>query len=278
MTLHTQNKLLLGFSIASALTSVLFIVTGIARFIESPDAFLQLLYDPITGKDFTLLQLLTEDNRLNIFLSLAVFSLCTPIAGFAVYFSFEKTKSPEIIYYIAILVGIFAESLRLCIPLFASDGEFSGLIRTVGKFAFFGQMQVILAILILAVVSVDDESRDSHKYSGVISVVSLIFAMIIPMNTINALEYFSPQYAFESLFTVIRIIFIVACFFAMFFSPKSKKSPDYKKASQNFFITCAGYALLLHCTSFIVFFIGLLFFIVGTAQFLKNLHNYYMWK
>lgn len=275
MTLYTRNKLLLVFSILSALVAVFFAIALVVFFSNGDHN--ESLIAPFKA-DLSLWSIVVTPNSLSAIISLIVFSAYVPIVGFAVYFSFEKTKSPEMLYYIAILFGFFAESFRLCIPLFSLTEGYSNFLRFIGRAAFFGQMQVILAILVQGALTANNEIRDSDKYLGIISVVALIFAMTIPLDVTVIRLHFAPKYGFESLFATIRVVFTIICFVAMFLSNKSKESSDYKKATLDFLILCIGYILLLNCTTFIILIIGTTFFLIGTTQFFKNQHHYYMWK
>lgn len=275
MTLYARNKLLLAFSILSAVVAVLFCIGFFSFFFAGTQK--EVLFAPFSS-DVFLWSMLVTPNAVSAIISLIFFSIYTPIISFTVYFRFEKTKAPEVLYFVAILFGLFAESLRLCIPLFSLAGGYSNFLRFIGRAAFFGQMQVILSILVQGVLASKDETRDSGRYLGIISIVALMFAMIIPLDISTIQLYFAPKYGFESLFNIIRIVFTVISFCAMFLSSKSKESLDYKKSTLSFLILCIGYIFLLYCTTFIFLVGGILLLSIGTTQFLKNLHHYYMWK
>ncbi len=269
MTLSTQNKFLLFFSFLSAIIGAFFIVGIIVFFYNSA------LNAPDT---ISLISLLTETTQVYSIHTLIFFALYVPIAGFTVYFTFEKTKSPEMLYYIAMLIGFFAETFLLCIPIFSLQNGYTTFLHSISSIAFFGKIQVILSILLQGVLIAQEASRDSDRFIGIISVVALAFAVIIPIDVTTITVDIFPSYGFESLFSIIRVSFIIIAFCAMFLSPASKKSADYKKASIAFFIMSIGYIILTNTKSFISLCTGSLFVIIGTAFFLKHLHNYYMWK
>ncbi len=272
MTLFTQNKLLLWFSALSTLTGAGFII-GIVFFILRLNS---LDFPPLA--DNTIIQFITEKNQIYTLFPYMFFSLYVPIVGFSIYHTFEKTKSPEVLYFIGMLIGIFAQSFFLCIPIFSLYSGYTTFLSSISSVAFFGQMQVMLSILFQGALVTQDESRDSDKFMGIISIVSLSFAAIIPVDATNIAQDFSPTYAFESVFLTIRIVFTLIAFASMVLSPTSKKSLDYRKASVAFLFLCSGYLLLTSSATLLFLSIGVLFFSLGTIRFLKHLHWYYMWK
>ncbi len=272
MTLSTQNKLLLWFSALSTLTGIAFII-GIVFFVFRLSAL-----DLPTITETSIMQFITEENQIYTLLPYMIFSLYVPIVGFSIYHTFEKTKSPEMLYFISMLIGFFAQSFFLCIPIFSLYTGYSSFLSSISSIAFFGQMQVMLSVLFQGALVTQDESRDSDKFVGIISIVSLSFSAIIPVDVTNIAQDFSPTYAFESVFLLIRVVFTIIAFASMILSSASKKSRDYRCASIAFLFLCTGYLFLTSSATLLFLCIGFLFFSVGTIRFLKHLHWYYMWK
>ena len=85
MTLNTRNKLLLVFSIASAVCAAVFAAAFLYAFIKKIPAIQSLFSLPETSGFF---RLFLTPNYIAAFFSLVLFSLFVPAAGFAVYFNF----------------------------------------------------------------------------------------------------------------------------------------------------------------------------------------------
>ncbi len=275
MTLSNQNKLLLSFSTLSSIIGLSLIIGLVLYFINS----YSIEQTPIFPmENFSLKTLFTEEHTLYTILSYVTFLFYVPIVGFTIYSTFEKTKSPEMLYYFGMLIGFFAESLLLCIPIFSLETGYTIFLRSISSIAFFGQMQVILSIMFQGALVAQEELRDSDKFLGIFSIIAMGFSVIIPINTTQVAVNYSPEYGLESVFSVIRIIFVLITFGAMFLSPTSAKFPDYRKASIAFLIMCIGYIFLLYTTTLISLTFGVIFLISGTVFFLTKLHSYYMWK
>ncbi len=272
MTLSTQNKLLLWFSTFASIISIGFLIGFIFMLLR-----LDIIALPIF-QNATLSYIFLEKNPLYVLLPFLLFSLFVPIVGFTIYFTFEKTKSFEVLYFIAMLIGFFAQSFLLCIPIFSLHTGYTLFLASISGIAFFGKIQVTLSILFQGVLINQDESRDSDKFIGIISIVALSFAAIIPLDLTNIKNDFLPTYGFENIFTTIQIVFTFIAFLSMLLSTMSKKSLDYRKASIAFLALCIGYSILLYTSNLLLLIIGFSFFAVGSIVFLKQLHRYYMWK
>ncbi|WP_428770908.1 hypothetical protein V1L52_03440 [Treponema sp. HNW] len=275
MTLNTRNKLLLFFSVFSSLCSLFFVIALIRILIQGPQKA-DFLFDIPSVRSFWFIPIIS--NYPAVFLSRFLLSLFIPAVGFAIYFNFEKTQSLEVLFFSAFLIGFLGETFTLCIPLFGLTAGYSTILRFIGQAAFFGEMEVLLAIIIQAVIASGSENRDSDKYLGLIIVSALIFSTIIPLNTSVLKDYMRIHFGSKDLLATIRIIFSICAFLALLLSSKSKESADYKKASFNFLFICCGYILLLECLSFAFLISGAALLIAGTVRFLKNMHRYYMWK
>ncbi len=274
MTLSTQNKLLLWFSTFSTIIGVFFIV-GIILFFLNTGIHTN-TEDLLSEKSFS--YFFFSQSSLYVILSIVLFSFYVPVVGYTVYFTFEKTKSPEMLYFFAMLIGFFCKTILLCIPLFSLQNGYTVFLQSISSIAFFGQMQVIVSILFQGVLVSQADTRDSDKFIGIVSVVALAFSVIVPIDVRGIATDFSPQYGFNSIFEVIRIVFIVITFASMYLSPTSKKSDDYKKASIAFLVLCIGYVILLDTTRLANFCVGSACLLLGTIYFLRKLHRYYMWK
>lgn len=275
MTLNTRNKLLLLFSILSSLCTLIFIIALIRILIQNPQNA-DFLFDVPAVRSIWYIPLIS--NYPAVFLSRLFLSLFVPAVSFAIYFNFEKTQSLEVLFFSAFLIGFLGETFTLCIPLFGLKAGYSTFLRFIGQAAFFGQMEVLLAIIMQTITASASENRDADKYLRLIIITPLIFSIIIPLNTSVLKNYMHIQFGLKNLLDITRILFAICAFLALFVSPKSKESPDYKKAALDFLFICCGYIVLLECLNFAFLVIGSLLLSAGAIRFLKNMHRYYMWK
>ena len=275
MTLSNQNKVLLTFSIISAALFVFFVIGIIYFFMHSTSlAF----FKDIFNSDFSMSRFLMEKNSFYVIISLLLMSVYVPVVCSIVHIAFEKTNSSEIIFFVAMLFGFFAETARLAIPIFALEETYTLFLRYICRISFFGQMHVALSILLQGAFANDQSTRETDRLLGVISIISLCLSLLIPINYSTMKEFYIPIFGFQSIFEIIRILIVALAVGAMLLSPLSRKSVDAKITSVGFFIIIAGYMALLKSTMLLTVLIGIVGLTVGTYLYLRHLYAYYMWK
>lgn len=275
MTLNTRNKLLLTFSIAGALCAAVFVAAfSYALIKKAPN--IQSLFSLPERRGF--FRLFLMPNYGAAFFSLLLFSLFVPAVGFAVYFNFEKTQSLEVLFFCVFLIGVLCESFKLCVPLFGLTAGYSSFLRLIGQVSFFGQIEILLTVIVQGAFAAGAQTRESDKYLGFMLIISFMFSIIMPLNTTVLENYVTVSYGFRGLFDAIRAAFTVSTFLIFLLSAKSRESTDYKKAAVDFLAVCCGYMLLSRCTNFALLLFGALLLGTGSVRFLKNMHRYYMWK
>lgn len=269
MTLSTRNRILLVFTIFTGIVGLFFICFAILYGIRTNN-FANLL-------NFT--TLLNKKDHSGMIISLLLFSVYVPCSVILIYRTFEKTQSPEIFYFTLMLVGIFTETVQLCIPFFYLYTEQqNSFLHFIGRINFFGQMEVLLAIAAQNALYYQDKAHETDKYFKIITITAILFALIIPLNTHKIETTYLITYGFKKLLLILHGIIILQTFLSLFFSSKSRESHDYKMASYFFLLICLSYVFLLYTKVFLITIIAGICLIFASGQFLKNMHKYYMWK
>ena len=176
------------------------------------------------------------------------------------------------------LVGFFAETFRLIIPIFSLENTYTLFLRSICKISFFGQMHVLLSILLQGAFANNHTTKETDKLLGIISISSLCLSLLIPINFSNIKDFYIPVFGFHSIFEIIRGVVIFVTLGAMLLSPLNNKSRASKITAIGFIIIITGYILLLKATMLAIFIAALIFFLIGTYLYLKYLYLDYMWK
>ncbi len=276
MTLIIRNRLLFTFSIISVIfitavtgCSIVSIVNGTAAI---PEQVERLFVLPET------VPLLSY----NFFASVSAIVLLTLYAcgvTFILYVNFEKTQSPEIIYFTGFLCGCLLEGVRLCLPIFNLWQYYVNVYIFIGRVLFFGKMLAVLSFVFLVLLSIKQNAQqDADKNILVILAAAGGFSVIIPIDTLQMLSNCSVKFGYGNLFTTLTVICIIVAFTAMRLYGSSIGSAEYRKASVGYAALITGYAVLTIADAFLIVIAGAVLLFAGTAYFLKKLHNYYMWK
>ena len=209
-------------------------------------------------------------------LVLAVYAIITL---YILYVNFEKTQVPEIIYFTGFLIGCGIEGIRIILPAINIWADFSNLYVFTGKFIFFGRFIAIINLIIMAILSTkEDNQQFSDQSLIIICAAAALLANTIPIDTITIPSNCSINFGFEKMYLVLSSICIAIGFITMLLLNQNLGSPEYKKCAIGFLLLSFGYIFLTQGDCFIVIFIGVTLLLLGTFEFLWNLHKFYIWK
>lgn len=268
MTLISRNKFLSSFCIISSLILALFILLFAIFYSQGkifPFPF------PIQFSSISLKSFLFGNFSIFPLISIAFLGFYSFSSSLFVRYSFEKTQSPEIIFFFGFLIGCFFELFRLLIPLFNLWNSFSTLVIFIGKITFAGRFISYFCFLFSALFSTEVQNQQIEKNLLVIFLLSCIFSNFIPISTNKIMPSISPAYGFEKLFILIILTLLFITFVTLLFINKKDYSFSY------IFVTL-GYTILIFSCNLFFTFLGIILLSLGTSRYLKNIHNYYLWR
>lgn len=276
MTLRARNRLLfavfiVGFSFIIVTVAVAVIAT-IKHTVAIPQTVSRLFSLPDSPFFFTPCFIVSV-------CAVTVLMLyASSMLGF-VRFNFEKTQSPEIIFFTLFLAGCMLEGIRLWIPAFNLWRDFSNVYVGIGRFLFFSRMIASLSLIFIALLSINKNAhQDADKNCVLIAAAACLFAFIVPVDTITIPSNYAVRFGYEKLYMSLVWVCYITSFVAMRFQAQSLGSPEYRKASTGFIIMTAGYSLLIQTDALFLLVAGTVLLATGSTVFLRNLHKYYMWK
>ena len=268
MTLISRNKITLGFGIFCGAVILLFLGLFLFNFYNGK---ITPLPDHFSFQNFSLKSFLFDNYSVFSVISivyLGIFSFTTTIV---IRYSFEKTQSPEIIFFIGFLISCLFEYFRLLIPLYNLWESYSRLLIFIGKGCFACRLISLFCFLFSALFSDDIQSQTTEKTLLIIAIVSWIFVEFLPINTGTVNQSINPASGFSQIFEVIQfVIFFLTCISMIFYS-KSRYTLSYV-------YLIIGYFSLVYATNFFLCFIGIILLSFGTFKYLQKIHNYYLWQ
>ena len=203
--------------------------------------------------------------------AIATLALYTPVVSTVVRYVFEKTQSPEILYFTGFLTGCMVETFRLCIPLFNLWGGYSDFIIFTGKLVLAGRILAGMSLLFSAIFSSDDKIQEADKNLVIAIAISVALAAATAVDTRTILPSIMVQTSYHSILMFVRIFLAVMTALAFMLSGKIKTMISY-------ILLFAGYMCLTLSDTLFLTALGLLLFGIGTKVYLQQLHNYYLWK
>ncbi len=267
MTLNSRNKILLIGCIGMAVLQVSLLLYGIVLTVTGN-------LEPFPGDyvlDGSIFSFFFDKNYLAGSISVSLLSLYTSITFFLLYWRFEKTIAPEIMYFACFLIGAFLESFRLLIPLFNLWVGLRPVLVYIGRISFAGRLLTLFSLLFTSFPITEDFMQDTDKNIAIGFCVAILFASVVPQNTHVILPSVMVPYTFTRLFITVRILLYITAIVTIVCT---NRFPRF----YGLLVTYAGYLLLSVSATYFMMLLGVVFLVGGSTLFLIKLHQFYLWK
>lgn len=268
MTLISRNKFLSGFCIFSIILLLIFFVLFLIKF--NTGEIKDFPY-PFITENLSLKDLLFSPYSIFPFFSIVFLGIFTLITASLIRYTFEKTQSPEIIYFIGFLFGCLLEISRLLIPMLNLWDSYSIYTILIGKVALTGRLISIFSLLLASIFHSDTQNQDTEKHLFFTIFFSALFAVFIPIKTGVILPSIMTEIGFHTFFLFINgLIFILSCISMIF--------TDRKKLVIFYCMLILGYIFLVYTNNLFLLILGVGFISYGAYAYLGKIHNYYLWR
>ncbi len=212
-------------------------------------------------------------------LSAMVLTLYSPVVLGVALVNFEKTRSPEIIFFSLFAFACLFEGIRIWLLVLNLWANNSYLYILVGRLLFFGRALAVVNLVALALLSLELENKQNIEMNLLI-VVSLaaLLARLMPIDTLVVPSSYSIRFGYEKLFLMVAAATTAAGFLAMLHQGHNLDSREYLRVSLGFLLLSCGYLLLTQTDCILALSGGSVLITVGSVIFLLNLHRFHKWK
>jgi len=255
MTIHTRNKTILGGIFLTALLLAAFAASMIlifGRFDPAGEAVLMLV-------------------------SLAMELVYAVAAIVVLYFSFRKTRSPEIFFFIIFLISMCFNSLKAPFVLLDAIGmaPYYGVLLT--RAEYFGRFLGTLAILTSGLFPLGAEYQRMEIYFGVsfLLAFALSAAITVDMTEIGPVMLFEMGHSRE--LGIINVIFLFFGVFNYVLYAIQNSSRDHFLIAAGLALVIVGREMIYHSQHLVFSVIALVLLVAGTVLFGERTHSVHLW-
>jgi hypothetical protein len=199
------------------------------------------------------------------------------IALVLIYFSFEKTQAPEILFISLFVLPFSFEAVRLLMPLQKIRAIPSVYLLLAFRIVLFGRFFGIFALFAAGVYAAGLKVQKQLNVILITAFVSLVVSMGIPVDIFTWDSSFSVINGYLSPFRMIEFIVMVITMMSFFISAWSRGSREYIAVGSGSFLACAGRNILLSGDTWISPLPGLLLLTAGIWLISTKLHKVYLW-
>jgi len=203
-----------------------------------------------------------------------VFSLVTVVV---LYYSFENTHAPEILFFAFFTLSFLVESFRTLVPLSILNdwppAVIVGTARAIGFSRFFGLLSFFAA-------SVYATGVDFQKHSRVLVIIfitSLTIASGIPVDGLTWDASFTPISGYKTMFELVEFGIAIISVLGFLVAGRTRGAGQFPVAAIGGALVFIGRDILLHADSWIGFPIGALLLTGGSWLITAKIHRYYLW-
>ena len=275
MTLSVRNHYFKGGIILAALSFSLTVLAGYFAFPFFPAA----LESAVLRSD-GIIRIFIEDLEpvaivpLFSILGAVLYSLVSIIL---IYYFFEKTQSPEILFIALFVISLSFEITRIMIPLRMAF-QFSAIYPvTASRLLLFGRYFGLFSLFAAGVYA---SGLDVQKQQGTFFMLimsSMIIALNIPVDSLVWDSSLRISSGYSTMFNFIEAGVLIITLLTFFISAYTRGTGAYIPIGIGSLLAYTGRNILLNSDTWITPLAGLLIMAAGTWLICTRLHRIYLW-
>jgi hypothetical protein len=194
-----------------------------------------------------------------------------------IYFYFEKTQSPEILFVAFFAASFAPESLRLILPLGRVFDIPSLYSLMASRVIMFCRCFCIFSLFAASMYAVGFKSQRQRNVILIIIVTALFIALGVPIDTQTWDSGLNMVSGYTSMFLLIEIGAFLFSTASFFITAWSRGSREYAYIGTGSVLVFLGRSILLAADTWVGFAVGPVCLVIGTWLICKNLHKVYLW-
>jgi hypothetical protein len=194
-----------------------------------------------------------------------------------IYYFFEKTPSPEILFFSIFVLSFAFEAIRILVPLRMANDFPSVFIvistRVLLFFRYFGFFSLFAASVYAA--GLGEQKQENIIFITVL--VTLTIALMIPVDGLSWDSSLMPIFGYSSMFRMVDAGIMVITVISFLIASYSRGTKEYIFIGAGSFLVLWGRAILFSADTWVTPFPGIALLCVGTWLICSQLHRVYLW-
>ena len=276
MTLSARNNFYKGGIIFAALSLGLVAVGGYFAFPVFPDVTAQAALRS-GGLIQKLIESLAEPSSyvpLLTMLGAAAYSLISIIL---IYYFFEKTNSPEILFIGFFAISLAFEFTRMILPVKEVFPLHPVFTVTSFRVLLFGRYFGLFSLFAASVYAAGLDAQKQQTFLFFLILAALVIAINVPIDSLVWDSTFMMWSSYRSMFSVVEIAILAVTMVSFLISAYTRSSRSYVLIGLGIFLVFAGRNILINSDTWITPFLGLMLLVGGTWFACSRLHTEYLW-
>ena len=276
MTLFERNNFLKGMIILAALALILFVAGGYLAYSSIPDISSQAALRP-AGFAQKYVNSHAAPMAYIPFCAMLGAAMYSLISITLIYFFFEKTQSPEIIFFGFFVFSLAFEPFRIIIPLKTVLSFPSIYLINAAQVLLFGRYFGLFSLFAASVYAAGFDVEKQRNVFFVLILSSLVIALTVPVDSLVWDSSMKMMSGYNFMFTMVELGILAAAIISFFVSAFTRSSVTYLYAGLGSLMAYAGRDMLINSDNLITLLPGLVFLAAGTWLVCSRLHREYLW-
>ena len=194
-----------------------------------------------------------------------------------IYYFFEKTQSPEMLFFGFFVMSLSFEFVRLMIPL-GMVFSFPAMYTIVGsRLLLFARYFGLFSLFAASVYAAGLDTQKQQNTFFLLALAALIIAVQVPIDGIVWDSTFMTWTGYQSMFAVVERGILAVTVLTFFISAYTKGSRAYVFIGIGAFLVFAGRKILINSDTWITPVPGLVALAAGTWLVASRLRREYLW-
>ena len=209
-----------------------------------------------------------------IMLASSAYSLISIIL---IYYFFEKTESPEILFIGFFVISVAFELARLAIPLRAAIPFSSMYLIAANRIMLFGRYFGMFSLFAASAYAAGLDSQKQHNVFFLFAMATLLIILNIPVDSLTWDSSFKIVNGNSSMLALLETGFLAITVFTFLVAAYIRGSRRYISIGIGAFMMLSGRNILLLSDTWLSPLPGLALLAAGTWLVCSRLHKEYLW-
>ena len=207
-------------------------------------------------------------------LGTAAFSLVSIIL---IYYFFEKTQTPEILFIGLFVISLSFEFARISIPLREVYAFPSVFIIASSRILLFGRYFGLFSLFAAGIYAAGLDAQKQQIFLLMLVLIALLIAQNVPIDSQVWDSTFTLWSGYRSMLLAAEIGILLITMMSFFISSRSRNSPSYVLTTIGILLVFAGRNILFNSDTWITPIPGLIILAAGLWFVCSRLHLEYLW-
>jgi hypothetical protein len=194
-----------------------------------------------------------------------------------IYYFFEKTQAPEILFVTLFALSFSVEGMRSIILLQETRVVPALYLLMSSRILLFGRFFGLFSLFVASVYAAGLDQQKEQNIVFIIAIVTLLISLKVPIDVLPWDSSYNMINGYTSMFRMVEIGILLITVVSFFISAWSRGAAEYIAIGTGSFLAFIGRNLFLSADTWLNVALGILLLVTGTWFICTRLHKVYLW-